>query len=212
MSEDQKQPSDMSDPIEQGAEPTAEEILEEAFAADDVTVNADVEPAIEIGTPSAAALEQEVADLKNQLLRAHAELDNYRKRANRQIEEERRYASMSLIRDLLPVWDNMGRAAESAEQSHDTSTLLEGLRMMSDQLLSALERHHCKPIEADNQTFNPHVHEAIAQVPSPDHEPNSIVTVTQAGFTLHDRVVRPSQVVVAAAPPAAPAEEASEES
>lgn len=143
-------------------------------------------------------------EAKNKALRYQAELDNYRKRAARQIEEERRYANVPLIRDLLPVWDNMHRAVEAAEQNHETASLLEGFKIVTRQLEDVLAHHHCTPIEADGEPFDPHRHEAVLQQPTRDHPPGTVVAVTQTGFQVHDRVVRPPQVIVASAVPEEP--------
>ena len=146
-------------------------------------------------------LRAQLEEAKDQGLRCQAELENYRKRAARQMDQERRYASMPMIRDLLPAWDNIGRAIHAAEQSHDTSCLLEGFKMTAEQLESALARHHCVQIEALHQPFDPNLHEAISQLPNDEHPAGTVTHVAQIGFLLHDRVVRPSQVVVSSGSP-----------
>jgi molecular chaperone GrpE len=146
-------------------------------------------------------LRAELEAAKDRLLRSQAELENYRKRVARQTQEHCRYANMTLIRDLLPVWDNIGRAIEAAEKTHDTGSLLEGFQMVSGQLESVLEHHHCKKIEALHEPFNPNLHEAISQQPSREYPANTVLCVARTGFRLHDRVVRPSQVIVSAALP-----------
>ncbi len=143
-------------------------------------------------------LRAELEEARDRVLRLQAELENYRKRAAREIQEERRYANLPLIRDLLPVWDNVGRAIEAAEKSHETASLLEGFKMVAGQLESVLQRHHCVRIDAMERPFDPNLHEAISQQPSDAHAPNTVLMVAQTGFRLHDRVVRPSQVVVSA--------------
>ena len=193
---DQSPPSD---------EPTDSDLLEahrEAFdaadeaSAGDGTCRDDLSPQGQI-----EKLRAELEEAKDQALRSHAELENYRKRVARQLDEERRYAAMPVIRDLLPVWDNIGRAIAAAEQSHDTSSLLEGFKMTAEQLESALARHHCVEIEALHQPFDPNLHEAISQLPNEEHAAGTITHVTQIGFLLNDRVVRPSQVVVSSGSP-----------
>jgi molecular chaperone GrpE len=148
-------------------------------------------------------LRQELAEAKDRALRTQAELENYRKRISRQAEEERRYALMPLIRNILPVWDSMGRAIEAAEKTHDTASLLEGFKMVAGQLESVLATHQCTKIDALKMPFDPNLHEAVFQLPSPDCPVNTVLQVAQTGFLLHDRVVRPSQVVVSAAVPEA---------
>ena len=144
-------------------------------------------------------LRAELAAAKDRELRAHAELDNYRKRAARELDERLRYANLSLLRDLLPVIDNVDRAIEAAEKNADAAALLEGFKMVSQQLGDVLKRHHCTRIEALHAPFDPNVHHAVMQQPSEEHPANTVLMVTQNGYQLHDRVVRPSQVIVSTA-------------
>jgi molecular chaperone GrpE len=146
--------------------------------------------------PDLARLRAELTAAQDRELRCHAELDNYRKRAARELEERLRYANMGLLRDLLPVVDNVDRAIAAAENNADAAALLEGFKMVHKQLGEALARHHCRPIDALFQPFDPHKHHAVMQQPSADHPPHTVLIVTQNGYELHDRVVRPSQVIV----------------
>lgn len=141
-------------------------------------------------------LRSELAAAKDRELRAHAELDNYRKRAARELDERLRYANLGLLREILPVIDNVDRAIEAADKNADAGALLEGFKMVSQQLGEALKRHHCTRIEALHVPFDPNVHHAVMQQPSEEHPANTVLMVTQNGYQLHDRVVRPSQVIV----------------
>jgi molecular chaperone GrpE len=148
-------------------------------------------------------LEQLRADLdaaKERVLRSQAELENYRKRATREIDENRRYAELPLMRDLLPVLDNVERAVAAADQTQDVAVLLDGIKLVARQFEEILERHHCKRIGALHLPFDPHMHHAIAQQPSSEFPPNTVLIVAEPGFQLYDRVVRPSQVVVSRLP------------
>jgi molecular chaperone GrpE len=150
-------------------------------------------------------LEQLRADLeaaKDRVLRSQAELENYRKRAAREIEENRRYAELPLMRDLLPVLDNIERAIAAAEKAQDVTVLLEGIKPIARQFEEIFGRHHCQRIGALHLPFDPHLHHAISQQPSSELPPNTVLLVAQPGFQLHDRVVRPSQVIVSRAPDA----------
>ena len=149
-----------------------------------------------------ARLRAELEEAKDRALRGWAELENYRKRANRQIEDERRYATLPLIRDLLPVLDNVQRAVDAAEKTHDLASLLEGIQMVVQQLHGVLSRQHCTPIEALGKPFDPNFHQAVIHQPSADAPPNTVIQELQQGFQLHDRVVRPSQVIVSSQPQA----------
>ena len=148
-------------------------------------------------------LQTEADESKDNALRARAELENFRKRAQREMQEERRYANIHLMRDLLPVLDNVDRAIEAAEKSgvsDEAASLLECFRIVEKQLNSVLDQYHCKRIDTDGAQFDPNLHEAILQQPSPDHPENAILTVTEIGYLLHDRVVRPSKVIVTKKP------------
>jgi molecular chaperone GrpE len=144
-------------------------------------------------------LRNDLEETKDRVLRSQAELENYRKRAAREIEDHRRHANISLIRDLLPVIDNIERAMLAAETTQDVNKLLEGVRLVAQQFEAALEKHHCVRIGALHQPFDPHLHQAILQQPTDEFPPGTVVTVSQPGFKLYDRVVRPSQVIVSSA-------------
>ena len=143
-----------------------------------------------------ASLQAELQAAKDRELRCHAELDNYRKRASRELSEGLRYANMGLLRDLLPVLDNVERAIQATEQNADANALLDGFKMVQQQIENVLKGHDCQQIEALHQPFNPHVHHAVMQQPSDEYPANTVLMVTQNGYQLHDRVVRPSQVIV----------------
>ena len=152
-------------------------------------------------------LEAELAAEKDRLLRLQAEMQNLRNRQSREIADERRYAPMPLLRDLLPVVDNIDRAVEAAEQQGEAASLLEGFKLVRQLLVGILEQHDCQPINALGEPFDPQVHEAILKQPSDEHPADHVSLVTQQGYQLHDRVVRPSQVIVSAGPAEAGAEE-----
>ena len=143
---------------------------------------------------------RDLDEARDRLLRAQAELDNYRKRARRELEEERRYASLPLLADLLPVIDNIGRAIQAAEKNSEAGSLVEGVKMVAQQLEGVLGRYHCTRIEALHKPFDPHLHQAIMQQPSADHPPGTVLLVAQDGYQVYDRVLRPSQVIVSTAP------------
>jgi molecular chaperone GrpE len=133
---------------------------------------------------------------RDKMLRAQAELDNYRKRAQRELNDERRYAEINLLRDLLPVLDNIHRAIDAAEKKADAAALLSGLKMVSQQLENLVVQHNCKPIEAVGQPFDPAQHSAVMQQADASKPENTVLNVVQTGFHLYDRVVRPAQVIV----------------
>jgi len=155
------------------------------------------------------AADQKIAELEAQLretseraLRTQAELENYRKRTQRELADERRYAVVPLVRDLLSVVDNLERAIEAAQQSSDGSGLLAGVKMVASQLENILKQHQCVRIETVGAAFDPNQHQAIAQEPSDQYPAGTVTRAAQAGFKLHDRVVRPAQVFVSTGPAA----------
>ncbi len=146
------------------------------------------------------SLEDELAAEKDRLLRLRAEMENLRNRTAREVNDERRYGALPLLRDLLPTTDNIDRAIEAAEQSNEAASLLEGFKLVKQQLTTIFEQHGCKPIDALGQPFDPQIHEAILQQPSDEQPANHVLLVTQVGYLLHDRVVRPAQVIISSGP------------
>ncbi|MCA9108931.1 MAG: nucleotide exchange factor GrpE [Planctomycetaceae bacterium] len=139
---------------------------------------------------------------RDQTLRAQAELENYRKRSNRERDEERRFAALPIVRDLLPGLDNLQRAIDAARHTDDLSAMLQGVEMVSAQINEVLTRHGAVPIPSVGEPFDPNKHEAIQQMPSADHPPMTVLDEVERGYTLNDRVIRPSKVIVSVTPPA----------
>ncbi len=147
-------------------------------------------------------LADQVRDAEERVLRAQAELENFRKRARRELDEERRYAVLPLVSDLLPVLDNLDRAIGAAEENEGAAGLLEGVKMVAQQLMGVLEQHECRRIQDLGESFDPNLHEAIGQESSAEYGEGVISRVTRIGYCLHDRVVRPSQVMISTGRPA----------
>ena len=133
-------------------------------------------------------------------LRAQAELQNYRKRAQKEAEEMRQYQALPIARDLLPALDNLHRALTAAEGSGDVKDLVNGVRLVAKQIEAALGRHNVVPIDSAGKPFDPNLHQAIQQVETHEHPPMTVVQEVERGFTLKDRVVRPATVIVSAPP------------
>jgi molecular chaperone GrpE len=134
----------------------------------------------------------------NRFLRSQAELDNYRKRVQRERDDERRYAALSIVRDLLAPLDNLQRAVESARKSGESGNLLQGIELVVQQMERVLSGHGARVIPAVGQPFDPHLHEAVQQIPSDEQPPMTVLQELERGYTLHERVVRPSKVIVSA--------------
>ncbi len=159
------------------------------------------EEASEEETAEEPTVEEQLADEKDRNLRLQAELQNILSRKSREVADERKYGALGVIRDLLPAIDNIDRALEAAAKEEASSDgLAEGFRLVRQQLITLLEQHDCKAIETTDADFDPDLHEAILQQPSPDHDAGKIIMTVQSGFCLHDRVVRPAQVIVSSGP------------
>jgi molecular chaperone GrpE len=149
-----------------------------------------------------AQLERALQDAESRLLRNQAELENFRKRIRRDTDEQLRYAGLGLMYDLLSVLDNLSRAIDAARQgAGDSSALVDGVRLVAEQMRSVLEKHNCRRIPADGELFDPNYHAAIGQIPTREVPPGIVVQVAQEGYQLHDRVIRPAQVFVSCEPP-----------
>jgi molecular chaperone GrpE len=146
------------------------------------------------------ALTQERDQYLDALQRLKAEFDNYRKRTAREQSELHARASLRLLKELLPIVDDLERALVAAEQ-HEEATLEEGVRLVHRALADALRREGLEEIETDG-LFDPHVHEALLSQPSEADE-GTVIDVVQKGYRLGDRVLRPARVVVAGPPPEA---------
>ena len=152
------------------------------------------------GETSSASIDEQLMEAQNRLLRTQAELENFRKRSRREYEEAQRYREIDLLRDLLPVLDNVLRAIDASHTTADVESLRSGFRMTAQQIEKLLESHGCRTIETDGVPFDPTVHDAILQQPVADAQPGTIVGTASRGYKLHDRVVRPAQVIVAREP------------
>lgn len=151
-----------------------------------------------------AALEAELAEAKakakdhwDKVLRATADLENYRRRAKRDVDDAKADAKTKVLKEMLPVVDNLERALAHTE-STDVASLLEGVRLVLRQFTHALEKCDVTPVDADGKPFDPNQHEAIGQQDS-DAPPGSVISVLQKGYRLSDRLLRPALVVVARA-------------
>jgi molecular chaperone GrpE len=161
-----------------------------------------------------AALEA-AGDFKDKMLRALAEMENLRKRTEREVADARTYSVTSFARDVLQVADNMHRALDAiGDELRETadskvSVLLEGIDLTERELQKVLEKHGVKMFTPLGEKFDPNFHQAMYEVPDPAATPGTVVQVIQAGYLIGERVLRPAMVAVAKAPPkgAAPANE-----
>lgn len=163
------------------------------------------DPAEDITLPD-NALEQQVEELtdqlaqaKDQVLRAHAESQNIKRRAEQDVEKAHKFALDKFVGELIPVMDSLEKGMESAEQAEGSHEgILEGMRLIQKQFLDTMSKFKVEQVNPVGEPFDPHFHQAISMVPNPDMEANTVMDVFQKGYTLHGRVVRPAMVVVVA--------------
>ncbi|MFT5421447.1 MAG: molecular chaperone GrpE [Candidatus Endobugula sp.] len=146
-------------------------------------------------------LVEEITDLKEQVLRAHAETQNARRRAEQDVEKARKFALEKLVADLLPVADNLERAISAGDSENESQkAVLEGVALTLKSLQDTLKKYKVEMIDPAGEPFDPQLHQAMTMLPNPDVEPNTVLNVFQKGYTLNGRLVRPAMVVVSKAP------------
>jgi molecular chaperone GrpE len=178
------------------------EILEEMTAEGSTgpTTEEAVDPVTRLKNEIEAA-RMEASNNWDLYLRERADLENARKRHQRDKEDALRFANDRLLKEMVPVLDNLERAVAHAEQGGDNNQgLLEGVNMTINQFRKVLEDFGVKPIKAVGASFDPNLHQAMGQIESAEQAPNTVVTEFQRGYLLHDRLLRPSLVMVAKAP------------
>ncbi len=139
---------------------------------------------------------EELTKVKDQLLRTVAEMENVRRRAQRDVENAHKFAVEKLLSDLLPVIDSLEKAVEAAKTTENPDSMAEGIRLSLKLFVSTLEKAGIAIVDPLGEPFDPQLHEAMAMVPNPDAEPNSVMDVMQRGYTLNGRLVRAAKVVV----------------
>lgn len=145
-------------------------------------------------------LAAEVARLRDQLLRTAADFDNFRKRARREQDEAQKRGQSQVLKELLPVFDNLERGAQHADQATDAKAVAEGMRIVLKQFETTLERMGIKRVPTVGQPFDPAHHEAIQHVESPDQPAGVVLHEVQAGYTMGDQLLRAAMVVVSKGP------------
>ncbi len=189
-----------SDDAKEKAEDTkaAEADTEESQDQSEKTDEVEVDDPIKALEAKLEAKDQEAKENYDRLLRVSAEFENYKKRTSRELEEFRKFANQSLIKEMLSVVDNLELAMNSTN-GHKTidQGLLQGLDMTHKEILKVFEKFHVKPIEAKGQVFDPAFHEAVMQEETDEVDENTVINELQKGYLIHDRLLRPAMVVVA---------------
>ncbi|WOX04649.1 nucleotide exchange factor GrpE [Microbulbifer pacificus] len=167
----------------------AEEVLQEELA---------VESAQEI---EIASLHQQLAEHKDMVLRAQADVQNARRRAEMDVEKAHKFGVEKLLKDLLPVVDNLDRALATIDSEHEAhKAVVEGIELTRKSFLDTLTRNGVEVVDPAGEPFDPELHQAMTQVPNGNVEPNTVLDVFQKGYRLHGRLLRPAMVVVSKAP------------
>jgi molecular chaperone GrpE len=190
-------------------------IESESFAMSDDTQSVPLtEPTAETASAAAeadvaaariAALEAEAAELKDRVLRTVAEMENLRRRTEREVAEARQYGIAAFARDMLTAGDNLARAIEAVPEearagSAALTTLIDGVEMTERDLQNSLEKHGVRKLEPLGQKFDPHLHQAVFEVPTEEQPAGTVMQVMQSGYVIGDRVLRPAMVGVAKGP------------
>lgn len=185
--------------------PETEDVIAEAAEAEAQAAEQEPDP-LEI-------LKAENADLRDRYLRLAAEMDNLRRRTERDVKDAKSYSVASFARDMLSVSDNLRRALDAipaeAREAGEAGlvALIEGVEMTERSMLSAMERHGVKKLEPEGQKFDPNFHQAMFEIPNPDVPNNTVLQVVQAGYVIGERVLRPAMVGVSKGGPKANAGE-----
>jgi molecular chaperone GrpE len=188
MSETNEHPDDELTPDTESGEPNGGE---EAAPEEET-------PTIPLDPLARAIAERDASH--DQLLRAQAEQENFRKRMQKERADERLYQDAGFARAVLPPLDNLERALAAAADSEPKSELVEGVRMVAKQFNDVLSSFSVKAIDAVGQPFDPNFHEAIQQLPSDEHPKMTVIQEIERGYQLHERIIRPSKVIVSSGP------------
>lgn len=179
---------------EEKSVPEAEEVEIQAEGS------AEVEESVQ-EMPTVDAIQAELAEAQEQVLRAQAEAQNARRRAEQDVEKAHKFGQEKLVNDLLPVVDNLERAIDAIDADNEQfKSVLEGIELTLKSFMDSLARHKVEALNPEGEPFDPQLHQAMTMVESPDAEPNTVLNVFQKGYTLHGRLVRPAMVVVSKAP------------
>jgi len=145
------------------------------------------------------ASEETAKESYDRFLRVSAEFENYKKRSAREMDEFRKFANQSLIKELLPIVDNLELAIKSSNENENAAVgLVDGVNLTLREILKVFEKYDAKPIEALGRTFDPRYHEAVMREETDKHPENTVINELQKGYLMHERLIRPSMVVVAA--------------
>jgi molecular chaperone GrpE len=193
----------MSDPSAESKTPSEGESPDSTTEAKPETTSSEGHAPAPTEAPAVDLLAQARADadaFRDKFLRTAADFDNYRKRARRDVEDAERRSRETLLRELLPVFDNLERAVTHASHATDAKAVVDGVRMVLRQFLDTLDRIGIRRVPTVGAAFDPNLHEAIQQLETVEQPPGTIVAEVQAGYQMGERLIRAAMVVVAKAP------------
>jgi molecular chaperone GrpE len=178
----------------EAVEATAAGAAEEAVAE---AIDEETEPTLE---EMVNQLQEDVLAARDAALRAQADAQNVKRRAEQDVEKARKFALERFVGDLLPVVDNLERALESASGDDEAvKTIAEGVELTRKSLLDAMKKYNVEPVDPAGEPFDPQLHQAMSMLENPDVEPNTVIAVMQKGYTLNGRLIRPAMVMVSKA-------------
>lgn len=189
------------DQLDNTVEEAVEGVIDDVMPADDVSTDGQEQHASS-GDVNAEVerLQEELQDAKDQALRAVAEMQNVRRRAEQDVAKAHKFGLEKFVGDMVVVADNLERSVTAmADENVDLTVLKEGIDLTLKSLVDGLKRHHVEAIDPEGTPFDPQLHQAMAAVEQADVEPNTVLNVYQKGYTLHGRLVRPAMVVVSKA-------------
>lgn len=190
VSEDQTDQENIEQPAVDTEGSVIEGVLEEAVGDDVVTGDVDLQAELEKANARADENWEKV-------LLAKADVENMRRRTQKDVEKAHRFSIEKFAKEMLPVVDSLELGLASAQTaSADVNAIKEGIELTHKQLLDSLEKSGVKQVNPEGEIFNPELHQAVSVVPSPEHEPNTVIQVFQKGYTLNARLLRPAMVIV----------------
>jgi molecular chaperone GrpE len=176
---------------------TDEEVA--AYAGESKTDESPADDVEKGASEEVEAPRSEADEWKDKCLRAKAELANFQRRSAKDRQSALKYANAELVKSLLPVLDDLQRVVENGASASSPESVVNGVRLTIDNFLKALAQYHTTPIEAEGKPFDPELHEAMMEQPSPEHAERTVLQVVAEGYKLHDRVLRPAKVIVSRA-------------
>ncbi len=189
----------MSD--QQKTSPEEENVAADAAAEEVTEAQMDEAPTVDAVQAEIEGLTAQLVTAQEDVLRAQAEAQNARRRAEQDVEKAHKFGQEKLVSDLLPVIDNLERALDSMNVEDEAlKSVVEGIELTLKSFQDTLTKHKIEALNPEGEPFDPQLHQAMTMVPNPDVEPNTVINVFQKGYTLHGRLVRPAMVVVSQAP------------